>query len=55
MHKDLNWEFLRAELVKLNLTDFEQHSRVLAEKVFTGQKLTDEETEQLTCIVKKGA
>ena len=55
MHKDLNWEYLRAELVKLNLTDFEQHSRVLAEKVFTGQKLIDEETEQLTCIVKKGA
>lgn len=47
MHKDLNWEYLRAELVKLNLTDFEQHSRVLAEKVFTGQKLNDEETEQL--------
>ncbi|WP_316630570.1 nucleotidyltransferase family protein [uncultured Ruminococcus sp.] len=46
-HPDLDWEYLETELSKLKLTEFEQHSRELANKVFTNTTLTEDETEQL--------
>ena len=35
------------ELEKLNLSEFEESNRTLAFKVFTGEKLSDDETEEL--------
>lgn len=46
-HPALDWKYVNAELQKLGLSAFEEHSRTLACKVMAEQPLTDEETEQL--------
>lgn len=53
--KDLNWEYLDAELEKIGLLGFERMMRELSEKVFTIQKniayLTKSETRLLESLV----
>lgn len=46
-HKDLDWSYIKSELKKLHLTEFETHSRNLAQKVFTDSPLSEDEAEQL--------
>jgi len=42
-HDSLDWDYIKGELEKLGIADFERESRELAMKVFGGGKLTDEE------------
>ena len=46
-HPVLDWEYLDNEFSKLKLTEFERHSRELANKVFTNAILSEDEKEQL--------
>ena len=47
----LDKEYLSKELQKLGLSDFECKNRQLADKVFTGQKLDDEEKKMLDVFI----
>lgn len=49
-HPDMDQSYIEKELAKLKLTAFEQHSRTLAVKAFTGDTLSEDETEQLLCF-----
>lgn len=46
-HGSMNWRYIASELSKLRLSDFESHNRTLANKVFSGAALSEDETEQL--------
>ena len=46
--------YLSQELEKLGLTEYEQNTRVLAEKLFTGKKLTDAEQKMLAYYIESG-
>lgn len=46
-HPNLDWNYINTELQKLKLTEYEKHSRNLAQKVFKNEALSEDETEQL--------
>ena len=50
----INREAVEKELSALGLTEFEQETRELSEKLFTCQTLNDEETEQLILFAESG-
>lgn len=50
----LDWAYLATELAKLGIADFEKQNRELAMKVFSGQKLTDAESELLDYYILSG-
>lgn len=47
----LDQEYLSEELQKLGVLDFERKNRQLAEKIFTGQKLDDDEKKMLDIFI----
>ena len=51
---DLDWDYIRAELVKLGMLDYERESRELAIKLFDGVKLSDSEKELLDYFIFSG-
>ena len=51
----LNWEYIRAELEKLDITDYECRNRELAFKVMERKKLTDEEKKLLNYYIFSGS
>ena len=36
---NLNWNYIRTELQKLNILEFEQHTRILSKRIFSGETL----------------
>lgn len=50
----LDWDYLNAELQKLEMTDYELQSRQLGMKLFSGKKLTDTEKEVLDYYIFSG-
>ena len=53
--EDLDWDYIREELSKLGLTEFEAVSRSLAEHLFGGGEVTGPEREMLERVVSSGA
>ena len=51
----LNREYLETELKKLELTDFERSFRTLAQKTFTAQPLTENESAELRYLIASGS
>ncbi len=47
----LDWNYLEAELAKLNLVEYEQRRRILAKKLFLHEILTEEEQKMLNYYV----
>ena len=54
-HPDLDRDYLCAELKKLRLEAFEEQTRVLGQKVFTGKALNGQEQKELTKAVMSGS
>ena len=50
----LNWDYLNAELEKLGIAEYESESRTLAQKLFSGEALSNAETERLDYYVTSG-
>lgn len=50
----LDWDYINAELAKLEIADYEQQNRELAMKVFQGQSLSEEEREQMDYYIFSG-
>ncbi|MBR6101889.1 MAG: nucleotidyltransferase family protein [Ruminococcus sp.] len=50
----LDWDYIKAELSKLGMTDYESDSRKLALKLFDGVKLTDSEKKYLDYFIFSG-
>ena len=50
----LDWAYIRAELEKMEIAEFEKNNRELAMKVFDRQKLTDEEKKLLDYYIFSG-
>ena len=50
----LDWSYIRSELEKLNITDFERSNRELALKVFSMKQLTEEDKELLDFYIMSG-
>lgn len=53
-HPDLDREYLDAELQKLQIADFEEKARLLANKVFTGSELNEQEQKELNYLLLSG-
>jgi len=51
----LDWDYLKPELQKLNLTEYEQKRRTLAKKLFLHETLTQEEEMMLNYYKSSGA
>lgn len=51
----LDWHYIKAELKKLGIADFERRNRELAIKVFSMKQLTIEDKRLLCCYVMSGA
>ena len=50
-----DWDYLRAELEKLGLTEYEAQNRLLSEKLLSGAELSPEEQERLDFHIFSGA
>lgn len=51
----LDWSYVRAELSKLGLLEFERSNRNLAMHLFNGEELSESDEEMLTYIAESGA
>ena len=52
--KELDWEYIRRESIKMGVADFENMNRSLAVHLFDGEKLTVEEQKTLDYIISSG-
>ena len=54
-HQELDWNYLSTEFQKLNLLDYEQKRRKLAEKIFQSKEITPQEHTMLEYYLSSGA
>lgn len=51
----MNWDYLNAELKKLKIQNYEQKRRIIAEKIFNEQELSEKETAMLNYYIFSGS
>lgn len=53
--ESLDWTYVTAETEKLGISSFEKKNRQLADRLFTGEELSEEDSDMLESFMKAGA